>query len=84
MLCVARKCKGKLDKGVITLDDGTCESVLLLNVAVFRLHCNSWDIEVEQGGKAALHVSGLPGVDKKVPDSGPDFGYTHDVDWGTQ
>ena len=86
MLCVARKCKGKLDKGDMTIDDGTCESVLLLNVAVFRLHCNSWDIEVsDQGGKSVLHVSWLQGVDDKVLDSAPDFGYTrnaqHAVTW---
>ncbi len=50
MLCVARKCKGKLHKVASTLRDGTRElGVLLLNVAVFRMHCNSWDIEVDQG-----------------------------------
>ena len=43
------------------------------------VYFNSWDIEVDQGGKAVLHGSGLPGVDKKVPDSAPDFGYTHDA-----
>jgi hypothetical protein len=80
MLCVALKCQGKLDKGDITLDDGTCESVLLLNVAVFRMHCNVWDIEVDQGGKTVTHVSGLPGVCAKDPDSASDFGYTHNAE----
>jgi hypothetical protein len=79
MLCVARKCQGKLHKGAIKRGDGASESVLLLNVAVFRMHCNSWDIEVDQGGKAVLHKSGLPGIDKKVPDSAPDYGYTRDA-----
>jgi len=77
MLCVARKCQGKLDKGDITLHDGTRQSVLLLNVAVFRFRCNIWDIQVDQGGKARVHSSGLPGVDAKDP--APDFGYTHDA-----
>jgi hypothetical protein len=45
----------------------------------FRIHCNVWDIEVDQGGKTVTHVSGLPGVGVKDPDSAQDFGYTQDA-----
>jgi hypothetical protein len=79
MLCVACKCQDKLHKGVVKRRDGTSESVLLLNVAVFRMHCNSWDIEVDEGDKAVLNSSRLPGIHKKVPDSAPDYGYTRDA-----
>ena len=75
MLCVARKCQGKLDKGDVMLHDGTRQSVLLLNAGLW-LHsrcptCSYWGLlgggcKGRESGRSGAGVSGVPDVQKTL------------------